>query len=1123
MKWLVTTAALVGIIGSMLPMGQASAATLGWSTKGVPSASKLRVNNLVLTDVLAISPNYASDSRVWVGIDTAGNGANSAADEVAYSTDGGVSFTAIDLDSTTAHPVVAIVPSPLYGVTGGDTTVFAATALAVYRSQDSGLTWGRLGAVQGTGNPGATLDIRAMAVAPNYNGIGEVAIGLVDNAAGVANFSGEGSVRVWGRNGSLDWTNPATAALPADITAIAYSPAFGGEGTLIAVGSAVAASGAAVIGTAVYHLSGFGAAWAGTLGTVLLDALMIDVGGADNADADGGPILTTSIAVPSNYNAADSSTRMVFVGTNSLDTSGAGSIEDDDGVFRVTSSATKQIADSAVATEAAIGRVAFSGTIASGTLLATSSLAALGNRIYRSVNATSATGVAYTTKRPIPGNTTDAAGSGAGIAMVDTNTAFALVNSAAAGVGGFSRTSNGGTTWAQLSLMKNIAAFTAGTAAIGGFGISPDYATSSHMVLAATDAAGTALDAILRSTNGGSSWELTEAPTSSQNSVAFSYSESFASDDTLFYAVIGTGIIKKSTNGGQSWTQRSAVACPGSTVSSMKVLDPQVLFVGCANGNFWKSINAAFTFVAATAASGTFTASSIASITVAPGSTTDLLIGSTGRIDRSADGGATFARLGSSGPGAGAVQSAYHPSYATNNMVYGSSPTAGNAVLRWTVGTSTAWKSLNVDSATALETTGALGFSADGSLYVVDRRAFVAGSAGGVWKAASPAASTVEFAQVGVGTGLTNLTASDTAVGAAVVDVTGGALVWITETTGVDGMKNYTDSIMSTEIPGSLSPVSGGVVGVSNGASPPKITTISMGWAAVTGAKTYQVQLSSSSSFSSSKTATLASVSTTSVLESAVGAVPTTGDASGARLAGTVYYWRVRANTPIIGAYTAAQSFTTALIAGATTGAATLIQPNAGTNGGVPSQSSSVAHQPLFIWTSVSGATNYELEVSTDGTFLDNGKKIVNKTGTSQLGNVLAYQETNATLEAGTVYFWRIRGVNVTTQGAWSVGAAFTTIASGATTLATTVLAPMEATGKLEIVSAYNYSTGAYLAYVPGLPGNPLTTISPNSVIFVTMTSDATVTVSGVSFSVKANTPTPLPVGSSVTISVNIV
>jgi hypothetical protein len=86
---------------------------------------------------------------------------------------------------------------------------------------------------------------------------------------------------------------------------------------------------------------------------------------------------------------------------------------------------------------------------------------------------------------------------------------------------------------------------------------------------------------------------------------------------------------------------------------------------------------------------------------------------------------------------------------------------------------------------------------------------------------------------------------------------------------------------------------------------------------------------------------------------------------------------------------------------------------------------------------------------------------------------------------------------------------------------ATAALAALVNTQNVNIVTAFDHATGTYLSYVPSLAGNSLTTIGPNSVIFVTMTVDTIITVSGITFPVvKANVATPLPVGAAVTITV---
>ena len=92
---------------------------------------------------------------------------------------------------------------------------------------------------------------------------------------------------------------------------------------------------------------------------------------------------------------------------------------------------------------------------------------------------------------------------------------------------------------------------------------------------------------------------------------------------------------------------------------------------------------------------------------------------------------------------------------------------------------------------------------------------------------------------------------------------------------------------------------------------------------------------------------------------------------------------------------------------------------------------------------------------------------------------------------------------------------------------AATALASLLGAGIMELASNIrgggNVASG--FATDPGdrtqaLAGNPLTQILPNSVLILTLTQDATVTVSGVSFSVTAGVPAFIPVGKNVTIAI---
>ncbi len=1086
-KWLWVLGMIAGLLAALLPTGPAAAATLSFSTTRLPTATGMVVSNTAKGNVMAVSPNYASDSRIWVALDKdpipAGGDGN--VDEVAYSSNGGTTWTAIDPSGSDTDPIVAIVPSPLYA---SDNTILVASTTRVYWSTNGGSSYTQLGAEQGAGN----LAITSLAVSPNYNGIGEVAIGLADTAAGVAAcptgpLGDDDCVRVWGRGNVLNWASVAANDMAADVTSIAYSPSFSADGVMMVIGSATTAAGAAVAGTALYHVIGTSAGWnTGTFTSIVINAALTDVGAATDG------IVSSALAVAPDYDGSDNARRVVYVGTNSPRT--------DDGIFRVTStSGTRRSAGN----ETDVSNIAIAGSASSPRVLFSDAAAANGNAAYLTTNFTSGSSApTINTRRPVPGAAASAAtGTTVGLSP-DGDTAFALVSSALGGNGGFSRSADGGNTFGQISLLNNVGAFTDTGATIAGFAVSPNFETSGHMVAVA---AGASADVTLYSTNGGANWTVRDTGTLTIDSVAFAYSPNFATDNTIYSADLGSNKLERSTNGGLSWGPRSSVACGTSNVTSIAAADGSTIFVGCSNGSVRKSVNGGFLFSSA----GGTGSGVVADIALSPSYATDnsILIGQTSQARLSTNGGSSFSGLGTSGPGSGATQVAFHSDYATNNMVY-----AGNTdVYRWTVGTSTSW--LRISGAMAVV---GLGSGADGTLYVASGAPFASG-VGGIFTSATPTASSIDgvgLAQVRVTTAGTDLVAGDTVGGFAHASTAGSERVWVSitdsATSAADNWRHYTDTIGSRMRPDGLSPADGAVVGTSNAAGS-GITGFSIGWNAVPGATQYNYEWSTSSTFA--EPCAGAPASSRRVAESAI------CDTQTVRPGNTTYYWRVRVAAPVVGPYSATQSLTTSLIAGESAGLPELSQPNAGNLADATSRE--VPLRPLFVWTAVNSATNYELQVSTDGTFLDPNQMVVDRSGSTRLGNQIAFQ-SDVQLAPGTVYFWRVRGVSATSQGGYPPAAAFTTTSAAAATgrPAGTALITLEAAGNLEVVTGYDYASGLWQSYVPGLPGNTLTTIQPNSVLFITVTEDTTVIVSGVAYNISANTPTPVPVGAAVTIAV---
>ena len=148
----------------------------------------------------------------------------------------------------------------------------------------------------------------------------------------------------------------------------------------------------------------------------------------------------------------------------------------------------------------------------------------------------------------------------------------------------------------------------------------------------------------------------------------------------------------------------------------------------------------------------------------------------------------------------------------------------------------------------------------------------------------------------------------------------------------------------------------------------------------------------------------------------------------------------------------------------------------------------------------MNGATQYDLQVSTDGTFLDPNQMVVDRTGSNRLGNQIAFQSRRPAVPGHRLL---LAGPRRERDLPWAATRPRRPSRrppprrrpDGPPGQA---LAALEATGNLEVVTGYDYASGLWQSYVPGLPGNSLATIQPNSVLFITVMEDTTVIVSGV-------------------------
>ncbi len=131
--------------------------------------------------------------------------------------------------------------------------------------------------------------------------------------------------------------------------------------------------------------------------------------------------------------------------------------------------------------------------------------------------------------------------------------------------------------------------------------------------------------------------------------------------------------------------------------------------------------------------------------------------------------------------------------------------------------------------------------------------------------------------------------------------------------------------------------------------------------------------------------------------------------------AGTKYYWRVRVASGVNSQWSDIWSFTTPL--GPSAEAPVLVNPTAGQD--------DVILLPVLQWSGLASATKYELQVA-KGCDFSGSNLIVDKTGSSALGLVTAYQMTQS-LAAGTSYCWRVRALSDLSSSAWSNTGSFVT------------------------------------------------------------------------------------------------
>jgi hypothetical protein len=177
---------------------------------------------------------------------------------------------------------------------------------------------------------------------------------------------------------------------------------------------------------------------------------------------------------------------------------------------------------------------------------------------------------------------------------------------------------------------------------------------------------------------------------------------------------------------------------------------------------------------------------------------------------------------------------------------------------------------------------------------------------------------------------------------------------------------------------------------------------VPLSWHANGNSSLYEWQVSEDSAFTAPKTGTTSDLTVT-----VMGLKPS-----------TTYYWHCRSIGPMTSRWNSAQQFTTVI--GGYSGAPKLNTPEIG---------STISDEtPLFTWSGIASATNYQIQVATSPAFA-----VADIVIDEELGNVQAFEADE--LANGT-YYWQIKGSNATTdtETPWSALGSFTLDTTGAGT-----------------------------------------------------------------------------------------
>lgn len=990
------------MVGGAAPV---SAAALGWTAVTLPATG--------VAGGWVIGPVGANIVRIAVSPDGGTLWAvdNSAAPFIYISTDGGYKWTAATTIPAGMTVPTAIAVSPTYAT---DKTLYAGATVGgagtLYKSTNGGVTWIQAA----TGIAGEV--ITSIALSPIHANDGLVIVGTT--AAGGAAYGTVYQIGVPNTFG-LAVATPA-APLVADVTAVAFSPKYPTDRTIVAVGSRAAALvGPPILpaGTSVsfnVNFAGWNASiWSGVVNTaVTIAPLILDTGSAAG-------ITSSALALPRDFDGSLVAGRIAWVTTVSATPA-------NDQVWRVNNTAPGAWTATDIITGNSPGfsELAYDGTLTAGTLVAgLADVAGAGAGVSRLATPLTATGTAVWTAATT-------APTGVGPTRIALAPDFATSKKVYAGTSGagalpdaaVSVSADGAVSFYQTGLINMDLA---GIGFITSVVPSPDnkdlfmVTADSNAVIAGVSTAVDFVEGLWKTSDGGAKWTRVLTLETPNDTAIVRPSPAYATDKTVYF--VGTGVgataIFKSTDNGATWVQYSALAGAPGGIGDLLVQDAVTIYVGdAAAGTVSKSAQSGWIWETAKVVPDMGAA--IASLALS--SNNHILVGgAAGDVGLSTDNGTTYVSLNPAGIGAGLVVLAFDSAYATNKTVYaasnvaaGSIATAGGQVQRWVVGTSTAWTDLTTTP--AMPVTATVGpivgliAGAGGVLYAADSTA-AAALDGGILRTLNPTAAvsaanpTWEWVSADAATGTKDdLTAAYTLVS---LSAAGNTLYAIENSRVAPAnlrVMTYTDTLVTATVAGSVTSTLGGA-------------NTDWTWTFPTGATGIDIQYDTRTDFRTAVTGTAAAfaalrtpLTTVTSLQTVIGAVALTP--------GTTYNWQMRVARPVLGPWSTAKTFVAILPTPETIAVLPNLTPARG--------EMDISVRPTFFWPAVANAT-YVIMVAEDRGVGANFDILDFSANTD--ANIYVVPESEA-LSYSTTYYWRVRAITATTNSTWTVSS-FTTMA----------------------------------------------------------------------------------------------